>query len=309
LRTQKLFAVALGLLVSAWMECLPAQERERDAGANRSSSQTIPYGVPLAPPIYFVNFLFLYFSNPATAALMPAYRAPVPQQVYDCLLDNPDGCPYEEMAKYFREQADDRGFRHDLNTIWPSYCRTTEPWARLAPPVYQYSDQINEPLGPDRAAQLALALGLETSSETILTPSEYQCVMGVPPRDPAQEILYACFIDFTASKGNRIVVPFSSYGMNLNEHGNVLSLCAPKAPCLDANYVFLKLPEIALQCGFSSKLERLLTQTPVLQFIQEGGQCQSQTQLITPACIAPTTCPNSGGRSGCALPSRPFAAR
>jgi hypothetical protein len=101
----------------------------------------------------------------------------------------------------------------------------------------------------------------------------------------SQEILYACFIDFTASKGNGIVVPFSSYGLNLNEQGNVLSLCAPHAPCLEANKVFLLLPEIARRCGFTSNLESLLTKTPVLQFIEEGGHCQ---KLTAPACIAPT---------------------
>ena len=238
----------------------------------------------MAPPIYFVNFLFLYFANPATAALMPAYRVPLPQPVYNCLLDNPDGCPYEEMARFFRQQAAGRIDKRDLNTVYPSYCQTTEPWQALAPPVYHHRDQINEPLGDKRADQLAQALGIE--QDMILTDSEYQCVMGVPPRDPAQEILYACFIDFTASKGNGIVVPFSSYGLNLNEQGNVLSLCAPHAPCLEANKVFLLLPDIARRCGFTNKLERLLGRTPVLKFIGEGGQCQNQSGL---ACIAATT--------------------
>jgi hypothetical protein len=215
---------------------------------------------------------------------MPAYRVPLPQPVYNCLLDNPDGCPYEEMARFFRQQAAGRIDKRDLNTVYPSYCQTTEPWQALAPPVYHHRDQINEPLGDKRADQLAQALGIE--QDMILTDSEYQCVMGVPPRDPAQEILYACFIDFTASKGNGIVVPFSSYGLNLNEQGNVLSLCAPHAPCLEANKVFLLLPDIARRCGFTNKLERLLSRTPVLKFIAEGGQCQNQSGL---ACIAATT--------------------
>ena len=171
-----------------------------------------------------------------------------------------------------------------MNTVWPQSCQTTEPWQSLAPPEYQHPDQINEPLGKEKADQLAQALGIE--QDMILTDTEYQCVMGVPPRDPAQEILYACFIDFTASKGNGIVVPFSSYGLNLNEQGNVLSLCAPHAPCLEANKVFLKLPEIANVCGFTHKLERLLSQTPVLKFIDEGGKCQG---AWAPSCIAEAT--------------------
>ena len=208
------------------------------AASGSPSGQMVPFGVPLAPPIYFVNFLFLYFSNPATAALMPAYRVPLPQQVYKCLLENPDGCPYDQMARFFRQQATDRSQSKRQYGSGRSSCQTTPRWQTLAPPVYQHPDQINEPLGNEKADQLAQALGIE--QDMILTDTEYQCVMGVPPRDPAQEILYACFIDFTASKGNGIVVPFSSYGLNLNEQGNVLSLCAPHAPCLEANKVFLR---------------------------------------------------------------------
>ena len=227
---------------------------------------------------------------------MPAYRAPLPQQVYDCLLANPDGCPYEQMARFFRQQAADSSGR-GMDTEWPSYCQTTERWRDLAPPLYQNADQINEPLGEERAEKLARALGIKP--EMILTRDEYACVMGVPPRDRTQQILYACFIDFTASKGNQVVVPFSSYGLNLNEQGNVLSLCAPKAPCLEANEAFLLLPEIAERCGFTHKLEQFLLATPVEQFILEGGKCQGQTP---DACIAATTCASKNGQasSGCA---------
>ena len=299
MRTRNLLGIVLGLLISAWAGCLAAQDRHTVPAAVNFPSpgrQTVPFGVPLAPPIYFVNFLFLYFANPPTAALMPAYRVPLPQQVYDCLLANPDGCPYEQMARFFRQQAAESPGR-GMDTDWPSYCQTTEKWRDLAPPIYQDADQINEPLGEERAEKLARALGIK--ADMILTPTEYQCVMGVPPRDPAQKILYACFIDFTASKGNGVVVPFSSYGLNLNEQGDVLSLCAPGAPCLEANKVFPLLPEIAERCGFTDKLERFLHETPVEQFILEGGRCQGQTP---DACIAATTCASKSGQasSGCA---------
>jgi hypothetical protein len=222
---------------------------------------------------------------------------PLPQQVYKCLLANPDGCPYDEMARFFRRQAADKMVGRDINTVWPQSCQTTGQWQALAPPVYQHPDQINQPLGDEKADQLAQALGIE--QDMILTDSEYLCVLGVPPRDLAREDLYVCFIDFTASKGNGVVFPFTSYGLNLNEHGDVLSLCAPRAPCLEANKVFLRLREIADECGFTSKLERLLSQTPVLQFITEGGQCQADSGL---ACIAETTCSDDGvnANSGCA---------
>lgn len=297
MRTKNLLSVALVSLATIWAGGLHAQQRGPgpvvvpEAASGSPSDQVVPFGVPLAPPIYFVNFLFLYFSNPATAALMPAYRVPLPQQVYKCLLEHPDGCPYEQMARFFRQQAADRKVSRNMDTVWPQSCQTTEHWQALAPPEYQHPGQINEPLGKKRADQLAQALGIE--QDMILTDSEYQCVMGVPPRDPAQEILYACFIDFTASKGNGIVVPFSSYGLNLNERGNVLSLCAPHAPCLEANKVFLKLPEIADECGFTNKLERLLSQTPVLEFIKQGGDCQAAWK---PSCIAETTRSDNGNR-------------
>jgi hypothetical protein len=287
MKTKSLLSVTLVLLATTWAGCLSAQPRANSSGAPvvvspPPNGQIIPFGVPLAPPIYFVNFMFLYFANPATAALMPAYRAPIPQPVYQCLLKNPDGCPYDQMAPFFREQATPN---QTGDTVWPSYCQTTSPSAiPLAPPVYQQPDQINEPLGAVRAAQLAHDLGM--TPEMILSRSEYECVMGVPPRDRTQEILYACFINFTASNGNGIVVPFSSYGLNLNEEGNVLSLCAPQAPCLEANQVFLELPAIAAKCGFTDKLEQLLTQTQVREFIEEGGHCQHS---VPDACIAPTT--------------------
>src|SRR5262245_47979351 len=59
------------------------------------------YGVALTPAVYFVNFLFMYFSNPENAANMPAYRAPIPPQLASCLLDNREGCPYADYQQYF----------------------------------------------------------------------------------------------------------------------------------------------------------------------------------------------------------------
>ena len=179
MRTKSLFGIALGILIAVWAGCLPAQVRGEDPHQSPRRPAIVPYGVPLAPPIYFVNFLILYFANPATAAMMPAYRVPLPQPVYNCLLANPDGCPYEAMAKYFRWQASEWVDRRDTSTVYPPMCQTTEPWRSLAPPGYQHPDQINEPLGTDRAAKLAKALGIVDSGMT-LSKSEYQCVMGAP---------------------------------------------------------------------------------------------------------------------------------
>ena len=97
--------------------CLAAQERGAshgfvpEAASGPPSAYVEPFGVALAPPINLINFLFLYVANPEIAAFMPAYRAALPQEVYDCLLQHPDGygCPYADMQKYFDEQAFDGG--------------------------------------------------------------------------------------------------------------------------------------------------------------------------------------------------------
>jgi hypothetical protein len=40
---------------------------------------------------------------------MPAYRAALPPEVYDCLWQDPYGCPYADLEPYFDEQVLDRG--------------------------------------------------------------------------------------------------------------------------------------------------------------------------------------------------------
>ena len=51
------------------------------------------YAPSVTAAIYLVNFVLLYMANPDLAAYMPAYRAPIPQAVVDCLEQNPMGCP------------------------------------------------------------------------------------------------------------------------------------------------------------------------------------------------------------------------
>src|SRR5262245_6533284 len=99
MRIKNILVATLICLGIVWVGCLNAQAQGRTGSNLKSpappgspSSAVQPFGVPLAPPVYLVNFLLLYFSNPETAALMPAYRVPLPQQVYKCLLKNPDGC-------------------------------------------------------------------------------------------------------------------------------------------------------------------------------------------------------------------------
>jgi hypothetical protein len=66
MRTNSLVNVTLafGMIVSA--ACLDAQERGSTvsvvstAAAGPPNAYVQPFGVPLAPPVYFVNFLLLY---------------------------------------------------------------------------------------------------------------------------------------------------------------------------------------------------------------------------------------------------------
>ena len=61
------------------------------------------YAPSLTAGIYLVNFVFLYMANPDLAAYLPAYKAPIPQPVVDCLEQNPTGtgCPYADYRQYF----------------------------------------------------------------------------------------------------------------------------------------------------------------------------------------------------------------
>jgi hypothetical protein len=304
MRTKSFLSVTLVVVVGA--RCLQAQARETDRdmvpAAASGPSSVAPFGVPLAPPIYLVNFLLLYFSNPETAAYMPAYRVALPQEVYKCLFENPDGCPYAAMAPFFAEQALDTGGSQNQKTFWPSSCQTDPRLAILAPQEDRQPDQINEPLGRKKADQLAALLGID--QDMILTDEEYQCLIGAPPRDVSREIIYACSIDLTNSNGNTDI-PLSSYGLYLNLKGDVRSDCAPQAPCLELNKLFAgPLEIIAEQCGFAPKLARLVAETPFLEFVNQGHECQVKWM---PSCIAETPCAGNGGQSNnkCAAPLAP----
>lgn len=300
-----LSAITLLFLVVAGTRCLQAQARETDrdiapAASRPSGGEVAPFGVPLAPPIYLINFLLLYFSNPEIAAYMPAYRVALPQEVYKCLFENPDGCPYAAMEPFFAEQAVDgvSGPR----TSWPASCQTDPRLGILAPREDRQPDRINEPLGRQKADRLAKLLGIK--QDMILTAEEYQCLIGTPPRDVSRAIIYACSIDLTNSNGNTDI-PLSSYGLYLNLKRDVRSDCAPQAPCLEFNKLFAgPLEVIAKQCGFANKLARLTAETPFLEFVKQGSECQ---HAWFPSCIAEAPCARDGGQSSnkCAAPLAP----
>ncbi len=312
MRNKDFLNVTLGFLITAWLGCVHAEGR----GTHNDIASTVPSGPPaayvepfgmaLVPPIYFVNFLILYFASPESAAYMPAYKVPIPQAVYDCLLDHPEGCLYADLSQYFAAQTRERGGSGNKNAFWSSACQTSPSWANLAPRQYRRPDQINEPLGSEKADQLARLMGID--QEMILTDDEYQCLIGQPPRGLVREIIYACSLDLTNSNGNAFLpngnpsIPLSSYGLSLGPLGEVRSVCAPHAPCLDFNKLFFgPFEAIANECGFADKLKRLVRETPILEFIDQGGACQDEWK---PTCIAETACAGNGGQSSnsCAAP-------
>ncbi|SFM85466.1 hypothetical protein SAMN05421863_106118 [Nitrosomonas communis] len=300
MRTKSFLNATLVFLLIVWAGSLYAQEHSTHTGKileTTSGSPSIyvePYGVPLSPGIYLTNFILLYVSNPEIAANMPAYSAALPQKVYQCLVENPEGCPYSDMAKYFSEQALEVRDSQNQNIFWPLACQTDPRWQILAPPKYRQPDQINQPLGRKKADQLARLLGI--NEDMVLTEEQYQCQIGTPPRDLAREIIFLCTSDLTNSKGNALV-PLSSYGLSLSAQGDVRSNCAPQAPCLEFNKLILgPLEKIAIECGFWDKFVRWNdpAQTPLVELAKDGVQCQDDWK---PSCIVEAACPGNVAQS------------
>jgi hypothetical protein len=239
-----------------------------------------PYGVPVTPAVYLVNFLLLYIANPNEAANMPAYRATIPLALYDCLKKHPEGCPYAKFARFFDDQVFDGG-----GCFWPRDCQESPKWEVLAPSIARHPDQINEPLGIHRAERLARCLGIDTSM--ILTDAEYQCTIGTPPRNQDQETIFRCINNLTNSKGNTDI-PLSSYGLSITDQGDVQSDCAPEAPCLVFNQLFAgPLEKIAFECGWLMKLRHMVRETPFFHLVDDANKCQHNAE---PVCVVEPIC-------------------
>ncbi len=280
-RTKAILPVILAVLIFLCAGPLAAQPAQ--ASRSHETSHEV-YAPSLTPAIYLVNFVFLYMANPDLAAYLPAYRAPIPQPVVDCLEQNPTGCPYADYRRYFDEQVFD-----DRECFWPDVCQENARWARLAPRKVRQPEDINEPLGKRRADQLAHLLGMDAGM--ILTDAEYHCLIGIPPRDHDREIIFRCIYNLTNSNGNA-AIPLSSYGLNVTEQGDVRSVCAPDAPCLEFNALLGgPLEAIAAECGFLDKFLRVVAETPLLQFIEDANPCQESGE---PACLIETTCAGNG---------------
>ena len=137
------------------------------------------------------------------------------------------------------------------------------PRATQSQTTWRYQRAIREPARRSARSSPGMDAGM------ILTPAEYHCLIGIPPRDHDREIIFNCIYNLTNSNGNA-VIPLSSYGLNLTEQGDIRSVCAPDAPCLEFNALLGgPLEAIAAECGFLDKFLRVLAETPLLQFIEE----------------------------------------
>jgi hypothetical protein len=271
----------LAVSVSLCAGPLAAQPVEASRGHDVANEV---YAPSVTAGIYLVNFVFLYMANPDLAAYLPAFKAPIPQPIVDCLEQNPTGCPYADYRRYFDEQVFD-----NRECFWPDVCQENARWARLAPRKVRQPEDINEPLGRRRADQIAHLLGMDAGM--ILTDAEYHCLIGIPPRDHDREIIFRCIYNLTNSNGNA-AIPLSSYGLNVTEQGDIRSVCAPDAPCLEFNALLGgPLEAIAAECGFLDKFLRVLAETPLLQFIEDANPCQESGE---PACLIETTCAGNG---------------
>tara|TARA_R110001599_G_scaffold353826_1_gene599269 strand:- start:41193 stop:42101 length:909 start_codon:yes stop_codon:yes gene_type:complete len=276
-----------------------------DAAAQSSKASTGPYGVGVTPAVYLVNFMLMYIASPDTAAKMPAFRAPVPVSLADCLHQNPQGCPYSDFATSF----DDQPFRdiavQGKTCALPTECRTSFKYERLAPRVVKHARQINKALGMRRANWIAQKVGIDKSM--ILTDEQWECTRGVPPwpADADKKIISVCVNNLTNSNGNTNI-PLSSHGLaitradfesgvsgpDLQRGGDVQSLCAPEAPCLVFNDLFGgPLERIALACGWEDKLISLFELKSFQRVIADGSACQEFSGTPTNECLVEPVCP------------------
>lgn len=69
---------------------------------NTKAGVSSQVGMSMAPPLWIVNFALIYVLNPALAAGMPAYWAPIPPPIADAITASPNGqVPFSDYAAYF----------------------------------------------------------------------------------------------------------------------------------------------------------------------------------------------------------------
>jgi len=92
MRTRALVALSVILTIAVCLLTGSVRAQEAEASEGQGSATEF-YGPPISPGVYLVNFLILYMVNPGDAAKMPAYKAPIPKAVANCLEQNPNGLP------------------------------------------------------------------------------------------------------------------------------------------------------------------------------------------------------------------------
>jgi len=247
------------------------------------------YGVGTTPAVYLVNFFIMYISSPNDAANMPAYRAPIPADLSGCLNtypNSPELCHYSDYALFFVDEP--FKVKKSKKCELPPACRSSEELESLAPPIATSEAQLNEPLGLKRANEIAKSLGI--TGDMILTDTEWACTLGSGVQPRVQELISSCLANLTNSNGNTNI-PLSSYGLAIDESGDVQSLCAPSAPCLEFNYLFIgPLERLAFQCGWLEKFHKLRENPLFQEAISEGGDCQAFAGAGDQACIVNVAC-------------------
>ena len=69
---------------------------------NTKGSASTKVRPSMVPSLWLVNFALIYTLNPALAADMPAYRAPIPAPVANAILTDPNGqVSYGDFESYF----------------------------------------------------------------------------------------------------------------------------------------------------------------------------------------------------------------
>lgn len=69
---------------------------------NTRGRTSVEVGMSMGPALWFTNFALIYILNPALAAYMPAYWAPIPDTVAQALLASPTGqVPYSQVRSAF----------------------------------------------------------------------------------------------------------------------------------------------------------------------------------------------------------------
>lgn len=71
--------------------------------ANTKNGVTATVGMSMAPALWLVNFILIYYLNPSLAATMPAYWAPIPAPVANAIQASTTGqVPYSQYASYLQ---------------------------------------------------------------------------------------------------------------------------------------------------------------------------------------------------------------